>query len=62
MRIDEVNRGINSEISTIYLPADPALNHISSTLIRETLKAGGNISGYVPKEIKDIIGEYYRKH
>lgn len=61
-RINEINMSINPEISTVYFPSDPKLKEISSTLIRDTLSKGGDLSAYVPEEILKMIGEYYGKH
>jgi len=61
-RIDTINRSINQDISTVYLPSRPELSYISSTLIREKIIKGEDISPFVPKEIIALIGEYYGKH
>lgn len=57
--IDEVNRSINPDIKTIYFPANANHKDISSTMIREKLSKGEDISEYVPKSIVEMIGEYY---
>lgn len=62
MRIDAINKQINPNISTIYLPANPDIKDISSTMIKEKLKKGEDISDYVPTCIVDMIGEYYGKN
>lgn len=61
-RIDQINKSINPEIETIYLPSKSELNHISSTLIREKLRNNEDISKLVPLEIIDMIGEYYGEY
>ena len=60
--IDQINRSINPEISTVYLPGVPELADISSTLIRSKLEKAEDISKYVPESIYAMIGEYYGKH
>ncbi|MCQ2430068.1 MAG: pantetheine-phosphate adenylyltransferase [Clostridia bacterium] len=42
------NRAHNPKAETLYLPCDPAYDEISSTLVRSTLAAGGDISALVP--------------
>ena len=38
-------------VETIFLPARPELSHIRGTLVREILKGGGDIAGFVPSEV-----------
>ena len=45
-----VNRD-QSGIDTIFMPGDPALSHISSTLVRQVAELGGDISSYVPNAV-----------
>ena len=58
-RIDIINRQLNPYVSTIYFPANPTIKDISSTMIRDKLSKGEDISPYVPEGILDMIGEYY---
>lgn len=50
-----VNRDL-SGIETLYLPSDPALSFISSTLVRQVAELGGDIENYVPKAVAKIYG------
>ena len=43
----EVNRRL-SGVETVILCADPALAHISSSLVRELEAFGRDVSGYLP--------------
>lgn len=45
-----VNRD-QSGIDTIFMPGDPALSHISSSLVRQVAELGGDISSYVPNAV-----------
>ncbi len=45
-----VNRD-QSGIETAFLPGDPALSHISSSLVRQVAELGGDISKYVPGSV-----------
>lgn len=45
-----VNRD-QSGIETAFLPGDPALSHISSSLVRQVADLGGDISKYVPGSV-----------
>lgn len=45
------NRAHNPKAETLYLPADPAFDHISSTLVRARMTAGESIDGIVPPAV-----------
>ena len=42
-------------LETIFLAANPATSHISSTLVRQILAMGGDVSPFVPKIVLDNI-------
>lgn len=48
-QIAEMNRSLDSGIETIFLLSRPEFAHISSTLVKEIYKNGGDISGFVPE-------------
>ena len=47
-----MNKDINKNIETIFFLTDKNLAHISSTIVRDILRNGGDISNFVPEEIK----------
>jgi pantetheine-phosphate adenylyltransferase len=47
----ENNKVLNGKIETIFMLPDAPLRHISSTVVKELLYYGADISGYVPSEI-----------
>ena len=46
-----MNKELNPEIETIFIITPLELSHISSTILRDIIKNGGNISNFLPKEI-----------
>ena len=50
--IAQMNKSMNSDVETIFLVADPALSHISSTIVRDILLYQGDVSSFVPETIK----------
>ncbi len=42
-------------LETIFLPADPALEHVSSSLIREVVAHGGDVTGMVPELVRERL-------
>ena len=49
--IAKMNKDLNSNIETVFLITPAQLSHISSTLIRDIIKHGGDVSKFIPKEI-----------
>ena len=51
-----MNRNLNNDITTLFMMPHEKYTHISSSLLKEVLKLGGDISDYVPESIiKKII-------
>ncbi|CAN5523524.1 pantetheine-phosphate adenylyltransferase [soil metagenome] len=46
--IAQMNKAMNPNVETIFLVSDPALSHISSTIVRDILLYQGDISPFVP--------------
>ncbi|QIL75404.1 MULTISPECIES: pantetheine-phosphate adenylyltransferase [Hymenobacter] len=46
--IAQANRHLNPELETVFLITAPALAAISSTIIREVHRFGGNVDSFVP--------------
>lgn len=46
--IAQINKYLNQGLETVFLITDPELAHISSTIIREVHKYGGDISNFIP--------------
>lgn len=49
--IAQVNRHINKDIETVFLITSPQFASISSTIIREVHKYGGNVEDFLPYKI-----------
>lgn len=50
--ISQVNSTIGDQLETVFLISRPEYSHISSTIVREILKGGGDASVFLPPEIK----------
>ena len=42
---------LNSKIETLLFITPPEISHISSTIVRDILKNGGDASQFLPKEV-----------
>ncbi len=49
--IAQMNQSLNNNIETIFLVTPPTISHISSTIIRDIIKNGGDVSQFIPKQI-----------
>ena len=49
--IAQTNHCLNNDIETIFLITPPEISHISSTIIRDIIKNGGDVSQFIPKQI-----------
>jgi len=50
--ISQLNEKIGNGLETVFLISRPAYSHISSTIVREIIKGGGDVSEFVPESIK----------
>ncbi len=49
------NRAMDASVETLYMPADPAFDRISSTLVRRMIQNGESLAGYVPEAVIPLI-------
>lgn len=54
-KMTEVNRDLEKEVSTIYIPAKRELAHVSSSMIRELVRLGVDVSRYVHEVVADNL-------
>jgi len=51
------NLAMDPEIETVFLMASEMYSHISSTLIRQIASLGGEVSKFVPAQVKEALLE-----
>ena len=49
--IAHMNKELNPNIESIFIITPPKISHISSSIIRDIIKNGGDVSKFIPKEI-----------
>jgi len=49
--ISQLNSIVGDDLETIFLISRPEYSHISSTIVREIIKGGGDASHFLPKEV-----------
>jgi pantetheine-phosphate adenylyltransferase len=50
--IGDMNRVLAPEVETIFLACAPEYSTISSTVVRDVIKNGGDVSAFLPPEVK----------
>ena len=53
--IADMNRSINGHIETVFFTCLPQYTSVASTLVRDVLKNGGDVSQFLPKVVNDTI-------
>ena len=55
------NRTLNPKIDTVFLNTSQEYMYLSSSIVRQIAAFGGDVSGFLPPEIKDEVIEYLQK-
>lgn len=53
--ISQLNTIMGKEVETVFLISQPEFSHISSTIVREIIRGGGDVSPFVPDSITQCI-------
>ena len=56
----QVNRDL-SAIETVFVPAEPGYGYVSSSLVKEVVRLGGDASGYVSESVLNALRERLSK-
>lgn len=51
--ISQLNNILGGNLETIFLISKPELSHISSTVVREIVKGGGDVTPFIPAQMHD---------
>ena len=55
--ISQLNNIIGGGLETIFLISQPGFSHISSTIVREIIKGGGDASPFLPPQLHKVIDQ-----
>lgn len=56
----QIMKKFDSELETVFFPADPALAYMSSTYARECIRYGCSLSGIADIETEKLIRKFYK--
>ena len=51
MQMSGMNGAMARDIDTVFLPASPAVRHITASLVRQIAMMGGNVAPFVTKDV-----------
>lgn len=51
-----MNRALGA-VETVFVPGDPGLLHLSSSLVKEVHSLGADVSGFVPRPVLEALRE-----
>ena len=60
LQIAHTNKSLNNEIETIFLSTNTNFSFLSSSLVKEVAKFGGEISHMVPQSVESDLREYFK--
>ena len=50
-----LNKALNSEYETVFMMTDSKFSYISSSMVKEVAKYNGDLTGFVPHSILEVI-------
>jgi pantetheine-phosphate adenylyltransferase len=60
LQLAQANYGL-AEVETMFVSTSPAFGYISSSLVKEIARHGGDISGFVPDAVFKAVGARVRE-
>ena len=62
LQIAHTNKSLNSNIETIFLSTNTNFSFLSSSLVKEVAKFGGEINHMVPESVEHDLKDYFRNN
>ena len=60
LQIAHTNKSLNNDIETIFLSTNTNYSFLSSSLVKEVAKFGGEINHMVPHSVEKDLKEYFK--
>ncbi|WP_414046747.1 pantetheine-phosphate adenylyltransferase [Macrococcus equi] len=60
MQLTSMNKKLNDDIETLYMMTNNQYSFISSSMVKEVAKYGGDVSSIVPKNVEHALKEKYK--
>ncbi len=62
LQIAHTNKSLNSDIETIFLSTNTNFSFLSSSLVKEVAKFGGEVNHMVPEAVERDLKEYFNNN
>ena len=62
LQIAHTNKSLNSKIETIFLSTNTNFSFLSSSLVKEVAKFGGEINHMVPQAVESDLKDYFKNN
>ncbi|MBM7701750.1 pantetheine-phosphate adenylyltransferase [Metabacillus iocasae] len=62
MQITSVNRVIEKDIETLFMMTNNQYSFLSSSIVKEVAKYGGDVSELVPPLVKEALAQKFQQH
>lgn len=59
LQMSQTNHKLNSEVDTMFLTTSVEYAYLSSSTVKEVARFGGDISCFVPKNVKPLVYKKY---
>ena len=56
-----LNKSLNSNVETMFMMTNRNYSYVSSSVVKEVAKYGGNLNGLLPASIIDIVSNKLKK-
>ncbi|QIW16478.1 pantetheine-phosphate adenylyltransferase [Pasteurellaceae bacterium RH1A] len=60
IQLAQLNQRLWPDLETVFLPPSSQWSFLSSTVVREVFKHGGNVSGFVPGPVFEALKTYQK--
>jgi pantetheine-phosphate adenylyltransferase len=57
-----LNKALDAECETMFMMTDTKYSYISSSMVKEVAKLKGDLAGFVPSGIVDLVTNKYKKN
>lgn len=55
----QMNKCLNSRIETLFLMSNSNFSHVSSSMIKEIVRLGGNVRDFVPENVNEVLNKKF---
>jgi pantetheine-phosphate adenylyltransferase len=57
MQMAGMNGTMAPDVVTVFVPANPAVRHITATLVRQIARMGGDVNAFVPNAVAEALAK-----